>query len=1676
MPTPMMQRLWQDAKYRALSPGAQMEVAAKYIWPELEADPRFQMLSAEAKELVRRRYAIEAVTFDNMMGAGDQMKSVMMQRLTDKNIGSDLAKIATVGAFSVVQNSGIASFLTRLLEPDGAAAARRRTLDFVQAAAKLTGDSNDAETVGALIGNLGDIFAVNAVMGPLTSAARTSVSVAARGGAEVVARAGSLAKAPLLKPALEILGGVAAESAIEAIPYFLIEEQRRLANGQEGVLAQGPMEVAKVLGINAAADFAVGSIMQAGLLKGAKVLFGPNDVYEAAFKNEAEYKKLRSQIRTGRTSPEVLARYTPIQQDAYRQRQAIDDFLVRGIGDPAAEQWTKDAFLAHDMGHILGRADDGSYRLWKYDKAGNPVMKSYTNIVDAENNLAFEAYSSWLKLAPEAKDSYLSMHTQWAVPRGKVLYEQQALLSMPEHTQADDILSALRREDPKNVKPIDRRIVVSNGEAASIQRLSGGEVHVVQAKVPILGSIAEGANSGDINLMRGSASVRVSPSDSPNAIFVGRKVADKQSYDSATELAQRVIKNDPGITLEQARASILLNNGMDHVVFPDGTFEFFAPRNMKLIGTVDDVVGNRPRAPIAGQASAIASVTRDIPTIVRADKIGNHSEALINGAVHVLRNNGEGLEDFTKLYLTSRKVEMDPGFTVSVKRMKSLDVPVVRTNGTAGIEIRIPEGTMRTSAQERRYVSALLNGLDGVGPSGTGTGKAADYWATKFISQKQVFSTPYGVNTTRWLQDVSAAYGGKLSKVDSGYSLRMPSGKEVVGDPDTLMTWFTRQVADETIVTRDLAAQGITLRKTPVGYRAIDSQTRRIIDSSADLPSMLEKLDYIPQKLDTSFGPKVISITPQGMTMQIAGMKTFKTREEAFGFLSRFVDSKKAGYERAIANLPEGTISVTGTGGYKVHIPGMDASRVVDSMAEARDLLRKSGDMDFDDLRAVAASKHADITIRNGKYVVLVGPNRYPANDLDELNKILRDRIPQFEDGTPNILDDIDPTLEASVSDVVNRFKDAHKRPRAGTNAYNLPPEIPFDPKRDMAQTTVWESARQHTANFTSWLEGYTDRTGNKVLAKAAAQFREGMREVSLNTVADNRTLDTIFRGSNGKLLSRQQRIKLFYNIGASSDEEMEVFRRQHMARYGKALAPLTEEESIVAERVKSYLDDISYRFGIRYKDLISKYMPRLRDMYDSANVDLLKKMQTADELVASLDPQLPKDIKFWAENARVDDVAQYFLKDDALEVLMMYSAQGNKKLYLNTAWRNLADAVKSTGVDETVARRIEIYRENVMSYQHSHAERMVEDVCSKAMSSLKKIPVIGDAIPLSERDLSAMGRNAFKSMMSMNYFANMGWKPFLAIRNAMQPLTMTAPRVGLNWVTKAYKEVLDDPSDIGRRLRQLGVLTEKPPIVNQVFGHETRVGRALEKSMEWFKNSDDLTRMVAYRSAELRFDNAARAWDLGQVKTKQTFMEMAGLDIMDPDTAERSWKLFSEANGDTLKRNSARDLYAFKLQRDTIFDYSGTDTPAMMQTGITGKLFGQYGTYSAAYRANMANMLRYGSFARRAEMVTSYLGITSALWAGFAALRIKTNDFIPGVGGVFTGGPMFDTSIDVIKSMDPGYEGDQARARLKDALPRMLPGSAQAIGIARALKYQDQGDTYGAMLSLFATPVLPEW
>lgn len=1674
MPSPLIQRLYQDSAYRNLPPESQLIVMRKLVEPELRADPNFAALPPDAQEKVIQTKMIEGIPLVDYGRWDDIAKEAIVKQIL--NQGGSGTQSWTEFAMSTVMNSGLATGLLRIFEgqnADANAESRRRLMGFFDATDKLLGKpSSSGEKIGAVIGTLGDIFAVNKVMGPLTKGAASLVGVAARGGAKAAATAASigLKTAPIMRPMLATLGPIATESAIEAVPYFLLEEQKRWARGEEPLISSGLAEVAKSVGINAAADFLVGTVMQSVLLKGAKILFGPSDLYQAAYRNAAEEASFRSKVRTGRLDPAFYARTDPIKLDAFRQKQAISDLLSGGdILEGSAHPWPRTQYLAHDLGLIVGKADNGEYRLWKYGDDGRPAARNFSNLTDLENTLSYEAFSEYAKLGAEAQQKFLSAHANWALPRGATLHAQRGVFGGQDLMEADPALAALLKKNPKAVKPASLRPVVSMDEANKLASLGDAPGNtVVRAKIPLKGSVVDAVNGADMNLLRSSPSVRVSNSLEPNALFVGVRMAAEADYASATKAAEKAIGLDPALSLDAARASELLNRGFDHFRHADGTVEFFGVRNMRLIGTVDDVLYKPKVATVTGPGSAKTIVTESTRFKAGAETLGKHEDVAMSAAVKALRSdNTEDMRNFAKLYASGRGSNVE----VNVRRVAgNIDPKVTRSGDT----INILYGKSSNYKAERRTFEGIMRGLDEATLAGPGA-KSADYWASKFTAKVEAFKPPEGLDEIPWIRYVVKKLGGELNFIDGIPLAEFPDGSGIGDFGGDMVTRLSRRVADETIVRQDLLSQGITVRTTKNGFEASLSGKNRVLAQGKTFPELLDDLNYTPSTVSTAFGPNVVEITEEGIAFELAGTKTFRSYASAAKFLSKFKDGTTALSAKPLVTTLQGAIREVPDGTYLVHVADFDADRVFTSLGEARDFLRRSGDLEIHELRELAQSKNADVYIRNGTYRVVYGDSIHTANNMDELKTVLKD-IPDIQDSVPNLVD-MDPALEASVHDLVAQYAGMRRKYRGVKNPYNLPPEFDVDPTT-IKSSGWWDESRKMFSNFTGWIEDVSRRTNNPGLAKAVARFRDAHRQAISETSWLNRELDTIFRKNNGRYLSADSRRRIFYSLGANSDEQAEVFAAQYQTRYRKALTPLNAEEKAAAEKLSKLYDDLAVRFGIRYKDLVTKYMPRLRDLVGDPNAPVLANITTAKELLDRYwKGEVPKELKFWAEHSRVEDVTRMFLKDDAYEVAAIYISQGNKKLFLNDRWTELRRFIDASGIskDEGLIGRLDLYRENIMSSYHSAGEKNIENFGRKFFKHLAESP-IGRAVKADPELWENAGSKLFPSVMSLTYMSTMGWKPFLAIRNALQPLTQTAPRVGLYWVLRSYKEVMDNPKAFIEKYRSLGVISERPPLVGQLFGHETRTGRIVESAMSYFKNSDDFTRAVAYHAGELRFDNALFKYRTGQITNLDAFVVESGLSRMDEETIAKTLDLLNKSEDLKLEMPvaSARDYYAHKLQQDTMFDYSGADTPAAHQTGLMGRLFGQFGTYSAGYRANMARIMKYGTFKDRATGIATYLAVSAALYAGFEAMRIKTSDFTPFAGALFSGGPGFDIAVNAIKSLDGGYEGERARAELLQGVKSIAPGSAQIRALTNFQKYSAEGDDYGAFLSLLMTPVHP--
>jgi len=286
-----------------------------------------------------------------------------------------------------------------------------------------------------------------------------------------------------------------------------------------------------------------------------------------------------------------------------------------------------------------------------------------------------------------------------------------------------------------------------------------------------------------------------------------------------------------------------------------------------------------------------------------------------------------------------------------------------------------------------------------------------------------------------------------------------------------------------------------------------------------------------------------------------------------------------------------------------------------------------------------------------------------------------------------------------------------------------------------------------------------------------------------------------------------------------------------------------------------------------------------------------------------------------------------------------------------------------------------------------------------------------------------------------------------------------------------------------------LGVVSGQAPVVTKLLAADTFIGAITEKSMKMFKNSDEYTRAIAYATAKLRWEDAVDAWKKGAINQKKQFLDISGLDIMHPDIADRAWGFFQDGitKNDDVAITAGRDVFATKVTQDTMFGYRASESP-MMNHSFLGKMFGQYGTYAAGYRANIFNGIRYANNAKRAAFAARFLAVNGALYGSFAMLGINATDFIPGLPGLFSGGPMFQTAVDIMTMFGNSQESQQARARVEKAFfpvsvsektgavkigyPDLMPGTIQWSYLKKAYDYAQQGDAWKTWLALSTIPI----
>ncbi len=1664
----LVNQIKADPWYRSLSVQDQLAVGKRILDSKLKENPDFATAPYLVQEEVKRRTLSLLPTFDN-----PETEAVVNKTGQDfvANTNS-FNKVMQEGTQAAIASSGILGFVDQLIDPTKASAKDRvRALEYYSEMERISGRSDPASTVGSLFGNILDVAAVSVAMSPLTSAAAGAIGVAARGGKAVAATAKALGiTAPVRNKVLAYLGPIAAESIIEALPYYLIEEQKRTQTGQRSVASEGAVAVAKTMGESAAVDFLLGTAMTAILgysWKTGKAIFGDNKAMSVAKKTTEEMNEALLRIEAGTADKSILDQFDAVTRARAEQHLETAKWVRRDIADPDSNQWGKLSYLAQNSGQVLSKKADG-FSIYQFDESGKAIEKTYKNIIDVEDNLSYRYYAYANKARPKDPLSAVRPELLPNYQRGMLLAQQEALFSLDNIKATNPALYTKLKVLPKAQQSSLKRPYITMGEAYSLEKANVTGL-TLRTNIPLVDNIVDAANSAQVNLMKNSGPIRASISDTPNAILIGVRGAPADLYEEATKRAQKLLANEPYRNLDDARASILLNQGFDYHTHPDGSSEFFTPRNLKLIGIDDDVL-IAPKNPfLKGPSSTVAIVEEGISGIIKGKTAVSNEDLVLDAALKSIRSeDADSIQNFSKFYLSSN------GSSSNIKMIYNASSNPLAVRKLSDDTIEIAIGRRANSySNEKKTIQNLIDGLNEALPKEAKKKFTGDFFVQKMKKSPAAFGLPPSVNKIAWLSQVTTDIGGKINRNGDLLNIILPSATRSFQNIDDAISFIARHTVDKHGAVQDLLNQGIrVLRSADGSWIARTLSSGKHIASAKDFDDLLNNINYMPSKLDIRYGPEVIEVTPDGLKFTMNGTSYFSNTTQALKTISRFENKSFLAQTKVIKSFSQKDLILDANNIYRVKLRDYDYIAKFNNLSEAKQFLTETA-MSIDDLRKMAEKKFLSFDIQKGKFILQDHAIVHTLSSIDELKAKMLE-YPDIENSVPDLIP-LDPETAQALPDLINQFKaQTWINRQAGKNPGNLPPEFP--PAENIKELSTWNKFTSITGEFYSWFDRIADQIkapglitwGNKMKLHTRLMYTDKNEVVKY--------LESAFRGPHNRILNAESRRKIFYHLGAEEgSEQAEAMAKLYRQSYAKDLAPLNALEEATAVQVRQLYKALGEKFGIDFYKLVTDYMPRLQVYSKTLKQETLSAKIHLTELAKDMpdwaNGNLPKELKFWAENERTSDLPRFFLKDDAFEVTLMYATQGLKKYHLNNSWQEIdryVSELRKTGQNiEDWHVRLYQFKEAIMGSHQSPGEKFVSDFGASMFRGIKRSP-IGKMLPFSEREMESFGRDILGNMLALNYFTSLAWKPFLAVRNSFQTLTTLAPRFGTDATLRSWKEILQNPEVFYDAYRKKGILADKAPIVNSFFGGESRIGAITREGYRWFKNSDDLTRAVAYHTGELRIQDALNYKALNPNISEKEFISFAALDRINPISTEEIMTL--------IRNNSieaAKDKFGDIIQRSTMFDYAGATTPQLHQSGILGKLFGQYGTYAASYRANLAETFRYATAAQRIESMAVYLALNGILWAGFDALRIRTNDFIPFTPGIFTGGPAFDIAINMVKATNLNFEGEQARAALRRDLPTFIPGSAQFKSVSNFLERMDSGDIYGATLSLMAAPVL---
>ena len=1330
---------------------------------------------------------------------------------------------------------------------------------------------------------------------------------------------------------------------------------------------------------------------------------------------------------------------------------------------------------------------NGRYYLHGYDPAQKVVIEwEFEDIIGARRKVAQGLNSRLKDLEGEARREFIRLH------KNMLQYEvtSQAIDGAFDPAKVKGYVGPKEAEAMKAggkrakdfVSPVDRPYVGAN-EAEQLKKVFGGKGYVQTMKVAVpedaLSNIAKGKRPFTSGMPLDVQAV----DEGTDAFIMVRNPATPEAIEEASVMTRKAIANGAAESEDALRSMYLMESGFDGIVEQGGRVRMFYPDKVKLLATKFDPttgkIGN-PTTVKAEEPGLENFVTRQYEATIGAKPFAE-SRRVITQAASQLKGELDvnNLEQMSRMILASKGV--DPA-KVTVKASSFADAAdegadyMTQVHIKGGhVTIRVPR-SITTPAKQKKFVKELFDEYKNVIESVGDASKAKKLVYPRLTKRvTNLYKSPFEsvAESEKWLREsVEDIAKGSFSKTARGYQVKLPGKPEIIAESiDEVTDRLMMEMMDPAYLKLDMARRGYKLNVTKdqitVRGAGLDEPvTGKSVNEVAD------KLNYRPKKISNTFAPKVTIIDENAAKLTFENGTAIGSKRSIKKMLGKFEDMDEAARMQKVSGYETGEVYVKPSGDYEVHMPEIGVIEKFASKTEAERFLRRTW-RDFDNLTEIARRKGLQVWQDGMTYKVSDGSETFVVRSRDDLIRTFN-AYPDSSGGREVLEGMVDQDELNAIDKVLHNFNTANIPVQDGPPIRPLG-DISVLDTQPLKSIGASGELRAIIDNMDHWAEVTLKKAGMQGVLEKYRQIEITYRMAKGEIDKAEQAVRAIFTDpKTGKLLPEARRKAIYYHSGAQTpDEEL-----QALNIYGD----LTPGEKTMAANLRKLLGEekggvltgLAGTFNLPPEKFLRNYMPRIMD-WAVQNQAAVAKMSSAEELIEAAARNVygtgaPKHLKAFFKNMRTSEVLEFAAIDDPIKALQHYVRVGFRQKYMGKAWEELYGALAKSGVDEGVIHRFNRYRETLMGMG--------------TPEGMKTARRIGEA--WGKKVGMKNGANLIDAYFSMNYLANMGYRPWLALRNTYQVFTTLAPRIGNSWVDDAVGKVRKFTNADYEYLQRVGVIPNQPPIVNTIMDADSKLGWLTHKALGMFKSTDEYTRAVAFHSAAGRFDFAMSKWQRGTIKNVDDFLKEAGVTKMDDNTVKAVRRLVEEGSDQSVE--AAKVRFGTQLSEESMFGYRQSQAPMLHTGSFWGKIFGQYGTYSAGYRSVIARGLTNGNFGDKAAFVARFLANQSALYAAFTALGINARNFIPGSPALFGGGPQFEVAVAIAQSMSPTYKGKQGRSILARKFlplrhneerglypnyPEMLPGSIQIRYAGKALEYLEQEDYWRAFLALTTTPIV---